>query len=333
MMRCKVSLRTVLSRACLLTTIVAGACTSTASDHLLSLNAQGLVFIQLYRDDNRNLVFNPGVDSVVRRAVVSLRMRGALDTLAGAPTDSAGHQVFRVPVGRYSVVVDSAVLSDSLEVVSGSGEFTLGADDSIFVALGLGFHTISIAEARALPLGKKAWVHGIVMNQPGTFGDSTMHLLEDSVGIRFTSVRPNLSALPGDSGAFFGRRAVRDGQPVMQWVITPSLTIFPTNPLPPDSITSAAALTADGGKRDARLVKITGATISDTTTTAGNKVLTVSDGSGSVSVVLSQSIAFTLTLYKPNVYLDVIGLLAPDPANPGTWYIRPRGRTDLVIRP
>lgn len=312
--------------------LLAAGCTSNA-DHVLDVDAEGTAFVFLYRDDNLNSVFNSTVDMPVIGARVDLRLSGAISIRDGGATDTAGIRTIRVPVGRYVVEVDPAVLGDSLIVQSGSAAFTVTAADSILVPVGLAFETVTITAARALPPGRAAWVRGIVMNSPAVYGDSTVHLVDDSAAIRTTHVRPGLPVLPGDSALFLGRRTTRDGQPVIELLVIPVISGVVTPP-PPDSVSTAKAATADGGALDARFARVAGAVISDTATVNGTTRLTVSDGSGTLIVELSPNANFgNRNQYVPDVVLDVRGLLVPDPAAIGAWVLKPRFFQDVTIVP
>jgi RecJ-like exonuclease len=239
---------------------------------------------------------------------------------------------FRVPIGRYRAVVNDAVLGDSLEVATGTQEFTVGQNDSIGVIVALTFMTRSIAELRALPLGSKSWVRGVVMNVPSAFGDSTVHLSDSTTAIRASGVRPQLPIAIGDTVRFLGRRTVRDGQPSIQ-VFSIVVEAIGT-PTPADSLSTLDASMASSGTRDARLVRVAAAMVSDTLTVNGAKTMTVNDGSGPLTIVLPPNTGFNpLAQWRPGISIDAVGLLVPDAASPGKWILKPRNRPDLTILP
>jgi hypothetical protein len=138
--------------------------------------------------------------------------------------------------------------------------------------------------------------------------------------------------IAGDSVLFLGTRAERDGQPVIDVVSV--LIRGAATPHAPVPLTAAEAVSAAGGARDAALVVIRSATIADTATVTGGRLLTLDDDSGSLAVLLSSTINFNpLNTYLPGVRLDATGLLVPDTANPGTWRLKPRNRADLLVLP
>jgi hypothetical protein len=107
-----------------------------------------------------------------------------------------------------------------------------------------------------------------------------------------------------------------------------------TDPLPPMNVSSANARSAGGGTLDAAFVRVLLATVSDTVNTPEGRLLHVSDGSGPLSVLLSNTINFgNPTQFNPGTRMDVAGLLVPDALNPGTWVLKPRARADIVILP
>jgi hypothetical protein len=316
----------------------ASAACSATTDRILDLDAEGTVFVFLYRDDNLNAAYNSAVDIVLKGARVDLRLAGAINRQPGGDTDTLGVRTFRVPVGRYVVEVDQTLLGDTLEVQAGAGAFTVGAGDSILVPVAVGFPTITITEARALPLGEARWVRGIVMNSPNVFGDSTFHIVDDSSAIRVTHARPNLPMLPGDSALILGRRTMRDGQPTLELQVVPVVPGI-VNPPPPDSIGTGTAATAGGGALDARFVRVTNAALTDTATVDGFFVLTLNDGSGDLHVVQDPNVFSVggnqpLRVYVPgSTSWTINGMLVPNPLNNSEWRLKPRQRSDITLVP
>ena len=327
------SLRSHRTPAAAALLLVAAAGCSTSPDRILDLDAEGTAFVFLFRDDNLNMVFNNTVDVVLTGVQVDLRLSNAINTRPGGVTDSLGLRVFRVAAGRYVAEVSPDILGDSLVITAGTNPFTVPANDSTLVQVALAFKTITITEARALPLGRAAWVRGIVMNPPGVFGDSTVHIVDDSAAIRTTHVRPGLPLLPGDSALLLGRRTTRDGQPTIELLVVPVVQGLVAAP-PPDSISTATASTANGGALDARFAKVAAATVSDTATVDGAFTLTVNDGTGDLTVVFSPIVNFgNPNQYAPAVVLDIQGLLVPNPLDPTEFVLKPRQRPDITIRP
>lgn len=315
--------------------LLASACASDFSDRILALDGVGAIRVLLYRDDNLSATFNQQTDEVlIERSVAVRRTATMLDSMTRT-TDSSGIALFpNVPVGRYRIGGLLEVLGDSLERLDPDREFTVSADDTVSIAVTLRFPSASVSEGRALPVGRKVWVEGIVLNTVGTFGDSTVHLADSASYIRMSRVRP-APLVPGDSVLLLGTRAVRDGQPTFN--VTLILIRADLDPPQPDTVTTAEAASAGGGALDAGLVRAFNATISDTMTTFDGRLLTVDDGSGPLDVLLSNNINFgnqnQLNSYAPGVRITVQGLLVPDPLAPGTWLLKPRGRPDIAIVP
>jgi hypothetical protein len=313
------------------------ACSDPIADHVLGIDAVGDVFIFLYLDNDLSTSYVAARDTRLTNISVDLVMRGSATRVHGGVTDSLGIRAFKVPVGRYTVHVDSTVTGDTLELES-NPEFTVVENDTRSYVVGLKYLTYSVDEARSLPTTRRAWMRGVVVNSPNTFGDSTVHVLSDtgSVAIRVVGVRPVFPVIAGDTALFLGQRSERDGQIIwLSQLPGPDPVIFSAGPPPvPDTLTSAVAATADGGTRDARFAIVPGATVADTVTISGAKVLHVDDGSGPLAVVLSPNINFgTFSQYVPGAVLDVTGVLIADPAVPGTWVLKPRARVDIVIQP
>lgn len=307
------------------------ACETSVADRIINVNGVGNVLILLFRDENQNAAFNPGTDTNLPDQIVSIRARGASRDALTIQTNDAGFGLFPpVPVGRYTLRVASSALGDSLEAIGpGHQEFTVVANDTVLIELGVSFPVVSPTQARTLSVGKKVWVRGTALNPPALFGDSTVHLTDTLRAIRATSVRPS-PVFTADSVMFLGRRSTRSGQPTLD--VTSILIRGTTIAPPPDTLTAARITTADGGTKDARLAIVLNATITDTATVNGNRVLTINDGTGTARLVLSQTISFTpFSNYPLNGILDATGLLVPDPAG-GAWVLKPRNRADLVAR-
>jgi hypothetical protein len=310
--------------------LVSAACESPVAERVIDDNANGHVRVFLFVDTNLNGAFNAGVDTQVDSVILFLRAKGAAADSPSLRTDSAGFAGISAPAGRYRVIVPPAVLGDTLFIINGGDEFTIAANDTLQKGVTLGFGLISPTQARTYAQGRTVWLTGIVLNPPAAFGDSTVHVSDTINAIRAVDVRPS-PIFTGDSILFFGRRTSRDGQPAFDvdaFLIRGQLTTPP-----PDSLSTARAATADGGKRDARLAKIANALISDTSTTStGDRRLRVDDGTGSLEVILSSNLNFTpLSAYAPGARVTVTGLLVPDPGDFSRWRLKPRGRSDIVV--
>jgi hypothetical protein len=182
----------------------------------------------------------------------------------------------------------------------------------------------SIAAARALPAGQSVTVVGVALNSSGTLSDTTVHLADTSGAIRLTRLRTTVVA--GDSVRVRATTSSRGLQPTLDAGTTTALGrgLFPTAP----TLTTAVAATAAGGTRDAQLVVVLSALISDTTRVQGDFRLTVSDGSGNLVVQLDQTAGFVVPgLFVPGNTFDLVGLLAP--TGTGSWRLKPRSAADL----
>jgi len=93
-------------------------------------------------------------------------------------------------------------------------------------------------------------------------------------------------------------------------------------------VKTAVAATASGGTLDAQLVVVDSAVISDTGSVLGGFRLTVSDGSGNLSVILDQRAGFVVPgAFVPPNRFRIVGLLVP--TGTGTWTLKPRSAADL----
>jgi hypothetical protein len=324
--------------------VVAGAvgfaavtCTGADRDSVVGLSGTGVVKGFVYFDANGTGSFDPFFDPGLPGVRVRLFPSGSRELTAQATSGVDGlYRLPGIPVGDYVAVVDSATVGDSARVVGIElGEFTLRPGDSVLTLVGVSFPTVTVAEARALPAGRPAFVRGLALNSSVTFGDSTVHLADTSGAIRVSRVIPGVLLL-GDSARVLGLRTVRDGQPVLEY-----LSAFPFGqpgaPIP-ELVSTALAQTADGGRLDAALVKISDATIMDTATIERSPFpddyeAIVDDGSGPVTVVFDGDASLTVSTFVPGARIDATGVLVPTVSGP--WRLKPRVNfpvPDVVLR-
>jgi hypothetical protein len=309
--------------------VSAVGCGNAGEDQVLAITATGRIAGVVYFDDNGSGEPD-GADRPLSGVALRVVLVGTRDTVARPVTQSdGGFTTLQLPVGRYTVGVPAETLGDSAAVVQlEDSVVTLEPEGEPFVTIGLGFPNVSIAEARALPAGRTVFVEGLALTSLGIFGDSTTHMVDISGTIRATRVL-RATQLAGDSLRLRGTTGVRDGQPVID---APEVFIVAiSRPLPPpNDVGTGGAASADGGRLDAALARLTAITIADTATTAAGFILGAHDGSGRVEVLLDGDIAFDLTGLEPTVQLDAIGVLVPDGA--GSWQLKPRSGSDILIR-
>lgn len=313
------------------------ACDNAGADRTSGITATGIVYGSVYFDANGSRT--PDADD---RPFAGARLRllapVSRDTVARVTTDADGRfRAAGVPVGSYLMVIDPTSGGDSAVVVLGDGSpLTVAPADSVAYSGALSFPFRTIAEARAsAPGAAPVFVTAIALNGRTTFSDTTVHLVDATGAIRATRVRP--SAVPvaaGDSVRVRARVGARLGQVVLDdvsiFVVTP--TFIPPAP----AVTTLQASSAAGATRDAQLVRIVDAPITDTATVGGNLTMTVNDGSGPVTVVLDRAAdvgfrsPFPVGEYQAPNRFDVSGVLVP--TGIGTWVVKPRSPLDLLRR-
>jgi hypothetical protein len=319
-----------LARAVALVLLVGtAACESPLSERTIDLEAVGNAQVTLFLDNNLNGQFDPTVDVVLTDRAVVVRRLGALDSTVTETDDTGIARVSELGVGRYVATIGGSVRGDSLVSALDTVAFQVVPLDTARVQLGVKYPEVDVEAFRALPVGRKAWLHVVVFNPPGTFGDSTMHVADTTAAIRAINIRVNLPVSPGDTIDLLGTRRTRAGQPA-----TDPLIAIPRggglNP-PPIELTTAEAATADDGAHDAAFVAVRNVEVQDTATTFTARLLTVDDGSGPLVVSLHPGIDPS-GLFAPGIMLDIRGLLVPD-ASESSWVLRPRQRADLVPLP
>lgn len=313
------------------------ACDNAGADRTSGISATGVIRGSVYFDANGSRT-SDAEDLIVAGAHVRLLTPVSRDTVFRATTEGDGtFRMAGVPVGAYVMVIDPASGGDSAIVVAGDGaRLTVSPNDSVQWVGALSFPIRTIAEARALaPGAARIFVTGIALNTRTNFSDTTLHIIDATGAIRATRVRPStVPVAPGDSVRLRARVGTRLGQVVLDdvsaFVINP--TFIPTAA----TLTTLLASTADGGTRDAQLVRLVDAQITDTATIGGDLTMRFNDGSGPVRVVLDRAAdpgfraPFPLGEYQSPNRFDVTGLLVP--TGLGTWILKPRSPLDLTRR-
>ena len=323
-------------RSCLRSTALGvaccAACQNAGQDRVLGVEATGIIKGLVYFDRDGNHIPD-AADTVLARIGMRLIVSGVPDTIGRGVSDTAGLVRFgAVPVGTVVVSVDATTIpGDSLQVTRiDVPTIRVTPGDSFVVRVAVSYPEVTVAQARALAIGKKVFVTGIALNNAVTFGDSTGHFADTSGAILATGLRTPL-VFTGDSDRVLGTRQSRNGQPTLDHPTVFTLAVGAAVPLQQTS--TALAARANGGGLDAALVKVVAATVRDTVTTAGNRRLTVNDGSGPLLIQLDTIAGFrgaALAADTVGAKLDATGLLLPTGA--GTWFLLPRAPSDLIAR-
>jgi uncharacterized protein YdeI (BOF family) len=188
--------------------------------------------------------------------------------------------------------------------------------------------TVTVAEARALPVGRTVQVVGIALSGWATFGDQTLHLRDGTGSIRIVQL-PSAAIFAGDSVRILGTVAVRNGQPVLTGSSS-SVLLAGVGTGAPDSVSTKTAAEAAGGSRDAGQVAVSGS-VSAVVVEPGTSdiLLTVSDGSGSLVVRLDRDVGFLPGTYSADDVIRARGVLVPDEAG-SAWELKPRTLTEVA---
>ncbi len=312
--------------------LVAAACTNEGSDLGFGPLSTHRVEVGVYldRDGSRTPT---ALDTVFARARIALFIRGSTDTFRTANTDNLGIARFSsIPLGQYRVAVEPRSIGDSIQVQAvDSAEIRLTAADSVTgVLVRLGYPEVTIRQARALPQGRRVFIRGIVLAGVQSFRDTTSHVSDSSGYLRLTRVALRgglIGNTPGDSVSALGLTGSRAGQPVLDLSV---ISRFATRPAPIAlAVGTGTAATAQNGALDAALVQITGALILDTATVAPDFRVRVSDGTGTLDMILDGNINFPRTLFRPDRSLNARGVLVPNGV--GGWNFKPRELGDVTL--
>jgi hypothetical protein len=320
--------------AALLTALGAAssACTNDGSDLGPDPAFERPVLVGVYLDRDGSRTFTT-LDTVFAKARVALLIKGNVDTFKTAVAGTDGVARFeKIPVGEYTIAVDRKSIGDSVEVQAiDSTNIQVRAVDSAVGSLArLGYPEVSIRQARGLPAGRRVFLRGIVLSGVQSFRDTTSHLSDSSGYLRLTrvSLRGGITGnAPGDSVSVLGVTSSRAGQPTLDLSV---ISRFGARPAPiPLPLATGTAATGSSGTLDAALVQITGALISDTLTVAPDFKVTVSDGTGSLDMILDGNLPFPRSAFRPGRTLNARGVLVPNGV--GGWVFKPRDLGDVVL--
>ena len=319
-------------RSSLLGVACCAACQNAGQDRVLGVQATGIIKGLVYFDRDGNHIPD-AADTVLAGIGTRLIVSGAQDTIGRAVSDTAGLVRFgAVPVGTVVLSVDATTIpGDSLQVTRiDVPTIRVTPGDSFVVRIAVSYPEVTVAQARALAIGKKVFVTGIALNNAVTFGDSTVHFADTSGAILATGFRTPF-VFTGDSDRVLGTRQTRNSQPTLDHPTVFTLAVGAAPPLHQTSTVLAAS--ANGGPLDAALVRVVATRVLDTATAAGNRRLTVNDGSGPLVIQLDTIAGFrgaALAADTVGARLDATGLLAATGA--GTWFLLPRTPSDLIAR-
>lgn len=271
-------------------------------------------------------------DSALAGVRVFLKVPGGPDTLAVDTTDASGRVAFMsIPTGPYAVEVEASVLGDSLTTLltpQAVQVFPSGSPGSI-IAL-LAFPARTVAAARALPIGSRVLVSGLILAGPQSSRDTSGSLRDSTGAVRLTSmsILAGGVSLPGDSVRVLATVAVRNGQKVLD---SAAVSLLNTTVLPvADTLTTTVAVTASGGVRDADLISIVGGEILSGSAANGDLTVILDDGSGPLEMVIDSVLQIAPSLFVVGDSLSGEGVLVPATGG-AQWQFRPRFRQDFTI--
>ena len=282
---------------------------------------QGIAYV----DRNADGMFTSASDALAQGAVAALVLDATGDTAATAITAADGSfRMADVPIGRYRLVARRGALGDTVDVQAiVDPVFSLASNDTVVRDIRIGYPHVSTADLRGLPAGRRAVVEGIALNAWSTFGDSSVHVLDDEGSIR--AVRVAQSGLQaGDSVRLLGTVASRDGQPVLT-AVTPTIIRTGVGLPSADSVSTMTAASASAGVMDAGLARVAGPIVAAQTLPNGDMLIGVNDGSGLLEVLLDDQIPFVAAQFQPGALLRATGVLVP---SGGTWQLKPRSSAD-----
>lgn len=322
-----------------LSLVLLAACDNAGEKLLLPAFPTGAIGVAVYLDRDGSGTFTSG-DTVYAGARVALLAAAGVDTIRIATTGAQGTAGFdSVAVGSYRVAVDRHALGDTIATVSGdSGTIRIVAQTDSAVGtrqIRLSYREATIAEARAMPAGRRIMVRGKVLSAMQYFRDSTSFIKDATGYLRITGSRHRPGRTgnnQGDSVTVLGTTGSSLGQPVLVNGLFASLA---EGAAPVAIVVSVAdANTAMGGTLDAALVQVTRAKISDTLPQLPDFLVRIADSTNAAvlaDVVLDSLLGLNSTFFRPGLTMTTKGVLVP--RGNGTWILKPRGGGDIILAP
>lgn len=307
------------------------ACANAGEDRLVGISGSAVVQGFVFQDLNGSRALDQGDDSL---ANVRIKLVALGDSVAGAASQPSGRYTMSgVPVGTYGIVVDLAPFTDTVVIARlDSTQVTVRPGDTVRVDVLLGYPHVSIAQARALPMGRKVFLVGVALNNVGIFRDTTVHFQDSSGALRLARIlTPGLGA--NDSVRVRGTTFRRANQPTLE-LSSVVLQFGPTQPPTAPTLTTAQAAGAASATRDAQAIVVDSALISDTLAIGGDWRLIVDDGTGPLEVLLDGTAepqfrpAAARAVYAVGSSFRIVGVLVPT-ATPGVWRLKPRSAGDI----
>ena len=318
-----------------------------------------LAFVLAVTACNRDEPFGPGIESMASLSVqayfeyddnagigggdapapgvpIQVVLLGTNTPVVEGVADAMGDVEFpEIPVGTYDIRVDPAFLADSL-VVAGidSTRVTFAPGQARNFQVGLTPPSLTVAQVRALPLGRRAWITGMALNGRQSSVDGAVHVLEDGT----SALRVNLPAASGGSAGDSVRAlGTTAGTGSGRFFVSGRINVLAQSvrAIFPLEVDIGEARTAGGGQHAARLVVIRGGQVAGTSAIpfVGLRV-SVQDGAETINVLLPQQNGFgTPNLPVGTPVVSIAGLLVQDPDATGAWRIVPRGGGDVSFGP
>ncbi|MEO8448388.1 MAG: hypothetical protein ABI647_01285 [Gemmatimonadota bacterium] len=314
--------------------IIAIGCSNAGTGLDQSITTTGAIVVAVYLDRDGSRTFTPGIDTLFPNASVGLILKNGTDTVKSGRTNSSGQIKFdNLPFGQYTVVVDPRSIGDSLQVQAiDSANIQVAANTAAdSVAVRIGYPEVSIRQVRGMAAGRRVFIRGIILAGVQSFRDTTSHVADSSSQLRLTRVSLRggiVGNSPGDSVSVLGSTSSRSGQPTLDNAL---ISRIGARPAPvPTAISTGQAASASGGTLDAALVQVTGVNITDTATVAPDFEVKVTDGSGTLTILLDGNINFARGNFRPNFRtINVRGVLVPNGL--GSWSLKPRDVGDVTF--
>ncbi len=314
------------------------ACTNAGEQNTLPTLTRGSIGVAVYLDRNATHAFDAG-DTTFAGVRVALLLPGGTDTLRTATTNDLGEAAFdSLPIGTYRIAVDRHALGDSIGVVAGdTGTIQIVAlppsASAAARVVRLGFSEVDLAQARALPVGQRVIVRARVTSPLQAFRDTSAFLNDTSGYIRVLHAVPQTGTagnVAGDSVLVLATTDSAAGQPVLRdgHFTRIAAALAPT----PVLVSVAEARTANDDSLDAAYVQLSNVTIVDTMAATPDFAITVADSTDStttIKVVLDQLLNAPHGVFVPGRTATLRGVLIP--AGDGTWFLKPRSSTDVVL--
>ena len=304
---------------------------TTNAEYVYSYNP-GSISGQFFRDEDDNDQYDAVIDTTLPGFRVVL-IRGADTTgtrVDSVTVDASGAFEFDgLARGDYALLIrpiaGTTVADTVLNVTLEPDE-----DEQLLIEFEGGEAVLTIAQARALPVGSTVTIHGVVTAGTGVYNSTTFYLQDPTAGIVafIGSGGPSVDVAAGDSVSITGTTALFSNELQIGGGAAMEIEILGEAAVPAPRTVTAADVNA--GSFQGELVVANAVTIDSVpaAATGTNYNIRVSDATGSFIVFFDTDAGVHSSIFQVGQVWNMTGIMTTFNA---LREIKPRSQSDIVL--